>query len=274
VTVRLGLTLPSFREEPAPLLAVAAAADAAGLDGVFAYDHLFRRARDGSRRPALELLTVLGAVAAETRRVTVGSLVARASLRPPAVLAHGFDTVARIAGAARVVAAIGAGDAQSREENEAFGLGFGSAADRVANLRAAVEASRDRGYPVWVGGRDPAVRELAAAHADGWNVWGATDVDRFATRAANLRAAAARDPFVVSWGGLVIVGADERDARAKATQLSPGPGVIVGGPERVADAFRGFVEAGADWVIAGPVDSSDPDNAHVLGEAVLPLLRG
>ncbi|HEY7106516.1 MAG TPA: LLM class flavin-dependent oxidoreductase [Acidimicrobiia bacterium] len=271
--VRLGLTLPSFREEPAPLLAVAAAADAAGLDGVFAYDHLFRRTADGSRRPALELLTVLGAVAADTRHVVVGSLVARASLRPPAVLAHGFDTVARIAGAARVIAGIGSGDEQSRAENEAFGLGFGSVEDRVANLRDAVATTRDRGYPVWVGGRDPAVREVAAAHADGWNVWGATDVDRFATRAANLRAAAARDPFTVSWGGLVVLGADERDARAKADRLSPGADVLIGGPERVADAFRDYADGGADWVIAGPIDSSDPDNAHILAEAVSPLLR-
>jgi alkanesulfonate monooxygenase SsuD/methylene tetrahydromethanopterin reductase-like flavin-dependent oxidoreductase (luciferase family) len=271
---RLGITLPSFREEPGPALAVAAAADAAGLDGVFAYDHLFRRAADGTRRPALELLTLMGVVAAETRRVAIGSLVARAAMRPPAVLAHGLDTVARIAGPGRVIAGIGAGDQQSREESETFGLGFGSAEERVARLREAVETARDRGYPVWAGGRDPAVRALAAAHADGWNVWGETDVGRFGSRATNLVAVAARRPFVISWGGLVVMGGDDRDARAKAERLSAGPGAIVGGPERVADAFRAFVDAGADWVIAGPVDSSDAENARILGEGVLPLLRG
>jgi alkanesulfonate monooxygenase SsuD/methylene tetrahydromethanopterin reductase-like flavin-dependent oxidoreductase (luciferase family) len=190
------------------------------------------------------------------------------------VLAHGLDTVARIAGADRVVAGIGAGDEESREENESFGLGFGTVDERVASLRDAVCAARDHGYPVWVGGRDPAVREVAAAHADGWNVWGSKDVARFGAQATNLRAAAARDPFTVSWGGLVVVGTDERDARAKADRLTAGPHVIVGGPERVADAFRAYVDAGADWVIAGPVDSSDPENAHVLGAEVLPLLTG
>ena len=272
--MRLGITLPSFRDEPDPALAVAAAADASGVDGVFAYDHLFRRAADGSRRPALELLTLMGAIAASTSRVVVGSLVARASLRPPAVLAHGFDTVARIAGPERVIAGIGAGDEQSREENESFGLAFGSIEDRVAALREAVSTARDRGYPVWVGGRDPAVREVAAAHADGWNAWGGPGLARFAARAADLRAAAAREAFTISWGGLVVVGADERDARAKAERLGAGPHVIVGGPERLADTFRGYIDAGAQWVIAGPVDSSDPDNARILGEAVLPLLRG
>jgi len=273
VTVRVGLTLPSFRDDAGPALAVAAAAEAAGLDGVFAYDHLFRRAADGTRRPALELLTLMGAVAAETERVAIGSLVARASLRPPAVLAHGFDTVARIAGPERVIAAIGAGDEESREENESFGLEFGSLQDRVAALREAVDATRDHGYPVWAGGRDPAVRQLAAARADGWNRWGA-GLARFRAQVVDLRSAAARTPFTVSWGGLVVLGADERDADAKSERLAPGPRVIVGGPERVADALRDYVEAGADWVIVGPLDSSNPENARMLGELVLPLLHG
>ena len=172
VAVRLGLTLPSFRDDPAPALAVATAAEASGLDGVFAYDHLFRRAPDGTLRPALELLALMGAVAAETSRIAIGSLVARATLRPPAVLAQGLDTVARIAGRERVLATIGSGDEESRDEMERFGLHYGTVSDRVQALRNTVEKVRDRGYPVWVGGHDPAVRECAAAHADGWNRWG------------------------------------------------------------------------------------------------------
>jgi alkanesulfonate monooxygenase SsuD/methylene tetrahydromethanopterin reductase-like flavin-dependent oxidoreductase (luciferase family) len=270
--VHVGLTLPSFRERAEPALAVARAADAAGVDAVFAYDHLFRRGADGERRPAIELLALMGAVAAATRRVAIGSLVARASLRPPAVLANGFDTVARIAGAGRTLAAVGAGDEESREENESFGLGFGSVEDRLAGLRDTVLASRDRGYPVWVGGRDPAVRALAAAEADGWNLWGGASVERFRAHAAALQDAAARAPFTVSWGGLFVVGSDERTARAKAERLGAGPHVHVGGPERVADVLRGYADAGAQWVVVGPVDSSDPQNAHLLGEAVSPLL--
>ncbi|HXY94475.1 MAG TPA: LLM class flavin-dependent oxidoreductase [Acidimicrobiia bacterium] len=266
------MTLPSFRQDAGPALAVAAAAEAAGLDGVFAYDHLFRRAADGTRRPALELLALLGAVAAETRRIALGSLVARASLRAPAVLAHGFDTVARIAGPARVVAAIGSGDGQSREENESFGLPFGDIAERVATLHGAVEAARDRGYPVWVGGHAASVCRLAAADADGWNSWG-SGLEPFRARAAMLHSTAVRRPFTTSWGGLVLLGADERAARAKANRFQPAPPVIVGGPERVAEELRAYAAAGAEWIIVGPVDSSEPDNARVLGEAVLPLLR-
>lgn len=272
MSVRLGLTLPSFRDDVATSLAVARAAEDHGLDGVFAYDHLFRRTSTGERRPAIEMFALMGAVAGATKRVTVGSLVARATLRPPAVLANGFDTLARILGPERLLVAVGAGDGESQEENETFGLDFGTVAERVAALRDAIDATRDRGYPVWVGGTDPAVREVAAAHADGWNRWG-SGVEKFREQAANLAAAAARAPFTVSWGGLVVLADDDAAAIAKAERLGVGDHVIVGGPDLVAGALRAYVEAGAEWLMIGPVDSSDPDNARILGREILPRLR-
>jgi alkanesulfonate monooxygenase SsuD/methylene tetrahydromethanopterin reductase-like flavin-dependent oxidoreductase (luciferase family) len=270
--MKLGLTLPSFRDEAAPSLAVAEAAEAHGLDGVFAYDHLFRRDKLGNRRPAIEMFALMGAVAGATKRIAVGSLVARATLRPPATLANGFDTLARILGPERLLVAIGAGDGESREENETFGLPFGTVAERVAALRDAVDTTRDRGYPVWVGGSDPAVREVAAAHADGWNRWGGR-LDRFSEQATNLCAASARSPFTVSWGGLVVLADDDAAAAAKAARLRVDDRVLVGGPDAVAGHLRAYVEAGAEWLMMGPVDSSDPDNARILGEEILPRLR-
>jgi|SRR5690242_18762962 alkanesulfonate monooxygenase SsuD/methylene tetrahydromethanopterin reductase-like flavin-dependent oxidoreductase (luciferase family) len=272
--MQLGLTLPQFRVDPDPMLTVARDADTAGLDGVFLFDHLFRVARDGSRRPALECFGMLGAVAAETRRVTVGTLVVRATLRPPATLAHGLRTVARLA-PGRLVAGLGAGDSESRTENESFGLGFGTLESRVGALRLAVEAARGHGFPVWVGGEAVNVGHVAA-EAEGWNRWGVT-ADAFAAEAASVRqmvGALGRDPdrFELTWGGLVVLGATDRDAQAKAERLGPSPGTIVGGPERVAESLRAVGAAGASWVIVGPVDASDPDNVGLLAEGVAPLL--
>ena len=142
---------------------------------------------------------------------------------------------------------------------------------RVSALRDAVDATRDRGYPVWVGGHDPAVREVAAAHADGWNKWG-SGVRSFRAQAEGLRIAAARDPFTITWGGLVVLAATDADAAAKADRLSPSRGTIIGGPERVADGLREYADAGAEWIIVGPVDSADPENASMLGELVAPLV--
>lgn len=267
--MKLGVTLPNFRDDPEPALAVARAAEASGLDGVFGFDHLFRRARDGALRPALEGMTLLGAVAAETSRIAFGPLAARASLRPAASLAAALDSLARIA-PGRLIATIGAGDSQSQEENETFGLPFGTFGERIAVLDGAVDAAIDRGYPVWVGGASAAVGAIAA-RADGWNRWGATPA-LFEREAGALREMHTRQPFTVSWAGQIVLGATERDAHAKAQRLGGDPGAAIGGPERVADVLRAYGDAGAEWVIAGPVDSSDPDNATALGERVKPLL--
>jgi alkanesulfonate monooxygenase SsuD/methylene tetrahydromethanopterin reductase-like flavin-dependent oxidoreductase (luciferase family) len=266
VAPRVGLTLPSFVDDPEIPLAVARAAEAAGIDGVFVFDHLWR-GDPPNRRPAIECFTLLGAVAAETTTIRVGTLVARATLRPPALLAHAFATADRVS-SGRVIAAIGAGDSQSRAENEAFGLDFGTMADRIAALHAAVRAVAAKGLPVWVGGRAEQVRELVAL-ADGWNGWGADPVT-FAKEAALVREVA--PSAMLTWSGLVIAGSDDGTARAKAARLSAGGHVLVGGPQELAARLAEYATIGAEWVVTGPVDSSDPANAAVLGE-VAQLLR-
>lgn len=267
--MKLGLTLPSFVDDPDIPLALARDADDAGLDGVFVYDHLFRRAADGERRPALEGVALLGAVAGATTRISVGALVFRAWLRPPASLAAALATAVRIA-PDRVVTAIGAGDSESREENETFGLGFGTMDERVDRLGAAVRAARDQGAPVWVGGTATSVRELAALEADGWNEWAGTP-ERFAARAAELRATAVRPAFACTWGGLFVLGDDDASAREKAERLGASKGTIVGGPDTVARAIDEYDHAGADWVIVAPIDSRDRENVARIA-ALRPLL--
>jgi alkanesulfonate monooxygenase SsuD/methylene tetrahydromethanopterin reductase-like flavin-dependent oxidoreductase (luciferase family) len=267
--VKLGLTLPSFVSDPSEAVAVAQAAEHAGIDGVFVYDHLFRTTREGHRRPALEPVALLGAVCAATERITVGTLVARASLRPPASLHAALATIARLA-PGRLVAGIGAGDSQSQAEHDAFGVTAGTLDDRVRWLRNAVLATRRQGYPVWVAGHVAPVRAVAADLADGWNQWGGTPSE-FGARTRELRAAAGR-PFACTWGGLVVLGADDHDAAEKAGRLQADHRTITGGPARVADALDTYAAAGADWVVVAPLDSRDPANATLLGEQVRPRL--
>jgi len=261
--VRIGLTLPSFVDQFDTVVAVARAADEARLDAVFAYEHLFRVARDGTRRPALDCWVTLGAVAAETSRVGVGSLVARVTLRPPAVLVHAFETVQRVSDG-RLIAVLGAGDRESRVENEEFGIPFGTLGDRVSALHDALAAFRARKaigatYPVWVGGRHPRVL-ATVSDADGWNRWGGTAED-FAAEAAVVRRV--HPDATLTWGGLVVLATSDDRAREKAAVLRAGPGTVVGSPATVAAQLRAYVEAGAAWLILGPVDSSDPNNADL-----------
>jgi alkanesulfonate monooxygenase SsuD/methylene tetrahydromethanopterin reductase-like flavin-dependent oxidoreductase (luciferase family) len=289
--VRIGLTLPSFQSDPERVLAVARAAEDAGLDGVFAFDHLFRQRGDAAgaeRRPALELLTMTAAVAAATSRIVVGALVARATLRPPGVLRAAMDTLARIA-PGRIVAGLGGGDDESLAEDSAFGVlsqdpppggrGDGSVelgADRLERLEGSLTALRGRSYPVWVAGVSPAAVRLAAARADGWNRWGG-DPASFGPAVRRVRAevaAAGRDPaeFSFTWGGLALLGRNPAEAEGKWQQLGAGrPGIVRGDPSEVADQIAVYAAAGADWMILGPIDSSDPANAALLGESAAEL---
>ena len=171
---------------------------------------------------------------------------------------------------------LGAGDEESRAEMETFGLEFGSEEDRVMAVRRTVRALRDRGYPIWVGGRARHVGLIAAEGADGWNRWGgsaeqyARELDEVLRLVQRLGRAPAS--FTPSWSGLILLAESEQAAVAKRERFNPGPDVLVGGPERVADGLRSYLEVGARWLIVGPVDSSDPDNGSILGELVLPLL--
>jgi alkanesulfonate monooxygenase SsuD/methylene tetrahydromethanopterin reductase-like flavin-dependent oxidoreductase (luciferase family) len=264
--VKVGLALPTFVDDPELPIAIARRAEAAGLDGVFVYDHMWRDTPP-PRRGALECFALLGAVAAETERMHVGPLVARATLRPPASLVAALDTVHRVS-RGRLIAGLGAGDHQIRAENEAFGLGHGSMADRVAALVAAVRVARDRGYPVWVGGNVDRVGD-AIVLADGWNTWGGT-VESFAVNASRVRELA---PEVTrTWGGLILLGRDDDHAAEKAAARRVGPEVVYGGPVRVAKRLQALDRAGAAWVIVAPVDASDPENVDVLAELVVPRL--
>lgn len=280
--VRVGLTLPSFQSEPERVLAVARAAEDAGLDGVFLFDHLFHQrgdAADAERRPALELLTMTAAVAVATDRIMVGTLVARAALRPPAVLRASFDTLARIA-PGRIIAGLGAGDDESTAEDTAFGvlpppLATGKsemARYRVTRFEESVTALRDRSYPVWVAGESPAAIRLAVT-ADGWNTWGGS-ASRFAVVVGKLRAAlrdagrGAAPGFALTWGGLAVLAATPAEAEAKWERLGGNrSGIVRGVPEQAAEQIAAYGDAGADWVILGPIDSANADNAAVLGAA-------
>jgi alkanesulfonate monooxygenase SsuD/methylene tetrahydromethanopterin reductase-like flavin-dependent oxidoreductase (luciferase family) len=260
VNVRVGLTLPSFVDDPEIPIRVAKAAETAGLDGVFVFDHLWR-GDPPDRRPALECFALLGAVAAETTRIKVGTLVARATLRPAATLANCFLTAQRVSGG-RLIAGIGSGDSHSRAENEAFGLEFGTMTDRIMALHDAVRAAGAGDYPVWVGGRAAQVREVAAV-ADGWNGWGGTP-EQLSADIALVRDVA--PDATITWGGLVLTGHDDATARAKAEKRSVADDVLVGGPAQLATRLGELAERGAEWLILGPIDSSNIENAATLGE--------
>ena len=129
--MQVGITLPQFREDPEPAIDAARRAEAAGLDGVFVFDHLWPLRQPDP--PALSGLPLLAALAVETRRVTLAPLVARVGVLPDAVLVHTLSTLRRLTGD-RFIAALGTGDVDNRDENVAYGVPFTPKADLLARL--------------------------------------------------------------------------------------------------------------------------------------------
>lgn len=188
--MRVGLTLPQFRADPDPAIAVARTAEEAGIDGVFVFDHLWPIGQPD--KPAIQSTALLGALCAETSRMALGTLVARVGLVPDAVLVNVFLTVHRMIGD-RLIAGVGTGDGLSKAENEAYGVPYESAATRLARVDSVVGQLRQRGVTTWIGGRSAQTLELAVGHSVPLNLWSPSDEELTARRGA----------VELTWGGSV-----------------------------------------------------------------------
>ena len=234
--MKVGITLPQFRDDAEPAVATARAAEAAGLDGVFVFDHLWPIGRPD--RPALHSLTLAGALAVETERVAVGTLVARVGLLPDAVLLHSLAALHRIAGD-RLIAGLGIGDHLSRVENQAYGVPFRPRAERLAALVDVCRRLRARGITTWVGGTSPETWAVAAPETDALNLWG-VDTERL------VAAAGAGVP--VTWAGQVDLSAS--------------------GATGVASLLRSIADTGATWAVVAPVRAAWPEAVDTVGAAM------
>ncbi|MEE3247667.1 MAG: LLM class flavin-dependent oxidoreductase, partial [Chloroflexota bacterium] len=123
--VKLGILLPTrgllLRDQQPPnidrLIGLAETVEEAGLDGVWVGDSLVAK-------PRMEPLAVLGALAARTSRVRLGTAVLLPALRQPVLLAQTLATVELISGG-RLVIGAGVGGAfndDQKREWEAAGV--------------------------------------------------------------------------------------------------------------------------------------------------------
>src|ERR671939_224413 len=97
---RIGIQLPEVEREVRwpEYVAMARAAEAAGFDSIWLGDHLLYRGDGREERGPWEAWTLLAGLAAVTRRVRLGPLVACASFHPPGLIAKMASTVDEISG--------------------------------------------------------------------------------------------------------------------------------------------------------------------------------
>ena len=233
--MKVGITLPQFRDDAGAAFDAAARAEASGLDGVFVFDHLWPIG--DPRRPALAGPVLTAALAAGTERIAVGTLVARVGLLPDALLESVFATLDRMAGP-RLVAGLGVGDELSRPENLAYGVPFRPRPERLAQLAGVCRRLRARGIATWVGGTSAATRRMARSEAAAVNLWGVEPAEV----AEEVDAAAGR--VEVTWAGQLDL------ARR--------------GVDDVAGLLRSVEAAGATWAVVAPVGAPWPEAVETI----------
>ena len=218
--MKVGITLPQFRDDADTALDAAQRAESLGIDGVFCFDHLWPMGQPG--RPALSSGPLLGALAAATSTIALGTLVARIGLLPDDVLIEVLCGMHSMSGG-RLIAGIGTGDKLSRAENEAYGIPFEPAEVRRGRLGSVATAVAGAGVPVWLGGARPEMVDLARVTGSAVNVW---QVD--AAPVVGLVAQGVE----VTWGG-------------------PVEGTLV----EATAMLRSVADAGASWAVCAWPDS-------------------
>ena len=286
---------PSFRD-------AALAAEAAGWDSVWTWDHVM--AIFGPwQQPILEGWTALAGLGPITRRVRLGLMVGANTFRNPGLTAKLTTTLDQVSGGRAV---LGIGGAWFVREHEAFGIDLGaSVGERLDRLDEAVGLIRrlldgetvtheGRFYqfrdalcapppiqshlPILVGGSGPKkTLRTVALRADGWNTSG--DLEEVRGKLANLDrhcAAVGRDRSEIELTvSFPIVLRDRRDdaeaawAGILARNGMPNAGDVphlLGSPADVAGAIRPFVGLGFRTIIVRLPAPYDRETIDRIGE--------
>ncbi len=223
----------------ADMRAAALAAEEAGFDGIWTWDHL--RDPDAAEGPGVpEAWTVLTALAEVTRRVALGPLVLNVANRHPGVLANMAATLQAVSGG-RLLLGLGAGGSRRTPyaaEQAALGRSIERDEVRAAHVAEAIGLIRrlwagEAGFlrpepppPIVVGGFGPRMAALAGRHADGFNTQALhPQLADLARRAREAHAASerAKAPFLLTVFAGLSASWLRGDARAR--QLAERSGV-------------------------------------------------
>ncbi|MGI8690489.1 MAG: LLM class flavin-dependent oxidoreductase [Thermomicrobiales bacterium] len=295
----------------ATTLAFAQASEAAGFDAALLAEHYYSSSGHLDRMAA-DAWVFLGALARETDRIRLGTLVSPVTFRHPAVLAKMAATLDHVSDG-RAELGIGAGWLAA--EHAAHGFPFPSGPARVDLLEEQVQVitglwsqdpfshvgpqyqleachftprpvQRPR-LPLLIGGTAAAIRlpRLAARYADEYVLGMGTPAQCRAVRERLDRdcAVAGRDPSAVSlalFAGL-CVGETERALERSLARLMEGarPHMreldtwILGTPEQAVERLRAFAAAGVERLMFSVDHDLHREMIPLLGARVAPLVH-
>jgi F420-dependent oxidoreductase-like protein len=251
--------------------------EALGFDWISIWDHFYGATGQPDDAACFEAVALHAALACDTTRVRVGSLVYSVGYRHPAVLAKMITAVDHLSGG-RADIGLGAGWAQV--EYDAYGIPFPPVGVRMNQLEEAAQIVRgllhdevtsfsgeyfsvhearneprpvqDR-IPIWIGGGgERRTLQIAARYADGWNV-PFISPEEFARKSGVLDdhcAAVGRDPSEIRRTVNVGIAWTDESLRQQFGNLAEyvRPGVLTGSDEQVIDRIGQYVAAGAHQI--------------------------
>lgn len=303
-------TEPQFGATYDTQLAAALATEQAGFSAYFRSDHYLSFAPDGRPGPTDSWVT-LGALARETERVRLGTLVTSITFGHPGPLAISVAQVDQMSGG-RVDLGIGTG--WFDDEHAAYGIPFPPVGQRFGMLEEHLEIltglwatpegerfsydgahyrftdspalpkpAQDGGPPIIIGGGGPKkTPRLAARFAHEYNLpfspmdfWNhQRGLVQDACRAID------RDPAELTYSVAltVCVGADDAEVRRRAAAIGQDVDQlratgICGTPDEAVARLEEWGAAGVDRVYLQVLDLADLDHIALLGADVRPRLQ-
>jgi F420-dependent oxidoreductase-like protein len=286
---------------------VGQAAEAAGFDSIWVYDH-FHTVPQPTLETTFECWTITAGLSRDTKTIKIGQMVTCNGYRNPALLAKIASTV-DVMSNGRLLCGLGAG--WYEHEWRAYGYGFPDVPERMRAFREAVEIvvrmwteekpvfkgkyytidgaiNQPKGVqkphiPLWLGGGGEKVTlKLVAKWADGCNVGnGNPDVIRQKVAVLHRHCEeAGRDPaeIVVSTGFDVHLLAPGEDADKAGDWIG---GTLnpeqyqrqfrVGTPEQTIATIQKVIDAGANYIIVYlPRLAYDQDMLRRFARDVIP----
>ena len=227
--LKVGVQLPEVEREVRwpELLDMARALEDLGYDSLWFGEHLLYRWRERAPRGPWEAWAMLAGIAAATRRIELGPLVACTAFHNPAVLAKRADTIDEISGG-RLILGLGAG--WNETEFRAFGIPFDHRIDRFEEAFTIIRGllrdgaidfdgryyqARDcellprgpraasGGPPLMIGSNGERMLRITAPPVDAWNSWYAdtgntpSGVERLRDKVDAAAREAGRDPAAI-----------------------------------------------------------------------------
>jgi len=285
------------------LLRVARASEDLGFDAFFRSDHL-QRIGPGDPRPGpTDSWVTLGALARDTSRIRLGTLVTSATFRLPGPLAIAVAQVDAMSNG-RVEFGIGAG--WNEAEHRSYGVPFPDTRerfDRLAEQLAILEGlwrtapgatfTHEGKYyslfespalpkpvqsprpPIIIGGKGKRrIPQLVARYADEFNAPFET-LASTETIFERIRAAVGGRTLRYSAAQTVAIGRDDREVARRADAIGEDlNGLRVGGlagtPAQVVDKIGQFAQLGADRLYLQVLDLADLDHLELIATAVAP----